>query len=101
MSMDGSKIVCGRYNDLLKRLDLGAVCEYFLHQRVLTPQEVQTVLNEVEDLNKKRRLSKILTDKGTKRFSEISSMIRQYRGTARREPVSSSINGGEVALIAR
>lgn len=97
--MDGSKIVCGRYNDLLKGLDLGAMCEHFLHQCVLTSSEVQIVLNEVEDLNKKRQLAKILTDKGTKRFTEISTMIREYRGTARREPVSTNV--GEVAIIAR
>ncbi len=100
MSMDGSKIVCGRYNDLLKGLDLVAMCDHFEHQCVLTHQEVQTVLSEMEDLKKKRQLAKILTDKGIKHFSEISTMIRKYRGTPGRDPVSS--NGKEeVAFIAR
>ncbi len=97
--MEGSKIVYGRYNDLLKGLDIGSVCEYFLHQSLLTSQEVQTVLYEVDDQSNKRRLAKTLADKGTTRFSEISSMIRQCRSTARKE--SGSTNQGEVSLISR
>ncbi len=99
--MEGNKIVCGRYNDLLKGLDIGSVCEYLLHQSLLTSQEVQTVLNEVEDVHvsDKRRLAKTLADKGTTRFPEIKSMIRQFRSTARKEPVST--NQGEVSLISR
>ncbi len=97
--MEGNKIVCGRYNDLLKGLDIGSVCEYLLHQSLLTYQEVQTVLNEVEDVSDKRRLAKTLADKGTTRFPEIKSMIRQFRSTARKEPVLT--NQGEVSLISR
>lgn len=106
--MDSAKIISGRYNDLLKGLDIGSACEFFLNHNQLTLQDVQTVLKAQDETSKKRTLSSTLASKGTRKFTEISTMIRKFRKTIlsnEREPAGKlndhGTDSGEIKLLAR
>ena len=76
--LDHRQILYGRYCDILKSLDLDALAAHLTEIGLLTQQERDDIVSTPHS-DRKKVFSKILTSREVKRFSEISSSIKQFR----------------------